>query len=121
MRRALPLMVAAGLIVSGPSWAQEAIATANNTPPPAPPANAAPLLLARHEGFSDEGAPLVGPCGAVGEVRDGVAEKPDKKPHGSVSASVGTHGYREVGGEVCVPVGDRTAVSIAFDTGRIGR
>ncbi len=121
MRRALPLMVAAGLIASGPAWAQEAIATANNTPPPAPAPTAAPILLARHQGFSDEGAPLVGPCGAVGEVHDGVAEKPDKAPHGEVSAGVGTHGYREIGGAVCVPVGDRTAVSIAFDAGRIGR
>ncbi len=121
MRRVLSLMVAAGLIAWGPSWAQEAIATANNTPPPAPPSTAAPLLLARHQGFSDEGEPLVGPCGAVGEVHDGVAERPDKKPHGSVSAAVGTHGYREVGGEVCLPVGDRTSVSIAFDAGRIGR
>jgi hypothetical protein len=121
MRRALPLLVAVGLIACEPSWAQEAIATASNSPAPAPTATAAPLTIGRRQGFSDEGAPIIGPCGAVGDVHEGVAEKPDKAPHGSVSASVGTHGYREVGGEVCIPVGDRTAVSIAFDAGHIGR
>ena len=121
MRRALTLIAAAGLIVSGPCAAQEAIATATNAPPPAPTTTAAPLALGHHQGFSDEGAPLVGPCGAVGEVHDGVAEKPDKKVHGEVSAGVGTHGYREVGGAVCIPVGDHAAVSVAFDVGRIGR
>jgi hypothetical protein len=120
MRRALTFIVAAGLIACGPSWAQEVIATATNAPPPAPPANAAPLALGHHRDFSDEGPPLVGPCGAVGEVHDGVAEKPDKDPHGSVYAGVGTRGYREVGGAVCMPVGDRTAVSVAFDVGHIG-
>jgi hypothetical protein len=121
MRRALPFIVAAGLVASGPCWAQEAIATATNASPPAPTTTAAPLLLGHRQGFSDEGAPLVGPCGAVGEVHDGVAEKPDKDPHGFVTAGVGTNGYREVGGAVCVPIGDHTAVSIAVNAGRIGR
>ena len=121
MRRALLLLVTVGIVTSAPCWAQEAIATANNTVPPIPATTAAPLFLRDHQGFSDEGPPLVGPCGAVGEIRDGEPQKPDKDPHGYVSAGVGTHGYREVGGAVCVPVGDHTAVSIAFDAGRIGR
>ncbi len=121
MRRVPYFLVVAGLIAWGPCWSQETIATASSAPPPAPPLNAEPLSLGHHQGFSDEGAPLVGPCGAVGAVHDGVAEKPDKNPHGFVSAGVGTNGYREVGGAVCVPVGDRVAVSIAFDAGRIGR
>jgi hypothetical protein len=121
MRRALPLIIVAGLIASGPSWAQEAIATASNTPPPAPTSSPAPLQLGGRDGFSDEGAPIVGPCGAVGAFHDGVAEKPDKTPHGSISAGVGTHGYREVGGVVCMPVGDHAAVTVAVDVGRIGR
>jgi hypothetical protein len=118
MRRALPLMIVAGLIGCAPAGAQEAIATASNAPPLAPSNLAAPLALGRHQGFSDEGAPIIGPCGAVGDVHDGVAEKPDKNPHGSISAGVGTHGYRDVGGAVCVPLGDHAAVSIAFDAGR---
>jgi hypothetical protein len=121
MRRALPFIVVAGLIASGPTWAQEAIATATNTPAPAPTSTAPPLSLGHHQGFSDEGAPLVGPCGAVGQVHDGVAEKPDKNPHGFVTAGVGTNGYREIGGAVCVPIGDHAAVSVAVNYGRIGR
>jgi hypothetical protein len=110
----------AGLIASGTARAQETIATAKTETPPAPSANAPPLLLPRHAEFDDEGPPLVGPCGAVGAVHDGVAEKPDKKPHGEVFAGVGTAGYREVGGVVCMPIGDHAAVSVAVDYGRIG-
>ena len=121
MRRALLLMITAGMIASGSCRAQEAIATASNTPPPVSTTTAAPLFLGHHQGFSDEGPPLVGPCGAVGEIHDGVPQKPDKDPHGYVSAGVGTRGYREVGGAVCVPIGDHAAVSVAIDAGRIGR
>ena len=120
MRRSLPLLAALGLIACGSSQAQEAIATAPSAPPPVSRASAAPLWVGRQQAFSDEGAPLVGPCGAVGDVVDGVPQKPDKKAHGMVSAGVGTHGYREVGGAVCVPIGDHGAVSLAFDVGRIG-
>ena len=101
--------------------AQEAIATATSTPPPSPPVNTPPLRLSRKEAFDDEGPPLVGPCGAVGEIKDGVPQKPDRQPHGEVFAGVGTHGYREVGGVVCVPVGDNGSVTLAIDAGRIHR
>ena len=120
MRRVLPLILAAGLI-AGTASAQEAIATAKAETPPAPPANAPPLSLGRHKDFDDEGPPLVGPCGAVGEVRDGVAQKPDRKPHGEVFGGSGTHGYREAGGVVCVPIGDHASVTVAVDAARIGR
>ena len=120
MRRALPILYVACLLAAGSLHAQEAIATAKAETPPAPPANAPPLMLPRHPQFDDEGAPLVGPCGAVGAVHDGIAEKPDKKVHGEVFAGVGTAGYREIGGAVCIPVGDHGAVSIAVDYGHIG-
>jgi hypothetical protein len=114
--------VLALLAMSAPgARAQEAIATATSTPPPSPPVNTPPLRLSRKETFDDEGPPLVGPCGAVGEIKDGVPQKPDRKPHGEVFAGVGTHGYREVGGVVCVPVGDNGSVTLAIDAGRIRR
>jgi len=121
MQRALPLILAAGLIVAGSASAQEAIPTASAAPPPAPPPSAAPLWISEHADFDDAGPPLIGPCGAVGAVHDGVAEKPDHNPHGEVFAGIGTSGYREVGGAICVPIGDHAAVSIAVDTARIGR
>ena len=121
MRRVLALSFAVGLFATGPASAQEAIATAKAETPPAPPANAPPLSLGRHSGFDDEGPPLVGPCGAVGAVHDGVREKPDRNPHGEVFGGIGTHGYREAGGVVCVPIGDHGAVTIAVDAAHIGR
>lgn len=122
MRRALSFAFACLLIAAGgPCGAQEVIATAKNTPPPAPPMSAAPLWLGHHADFDDEGPPRIGPCGAVGEVHDGVAEPPDKKVHGEVFGGVGTRGYREIGGVLCVPVGDHAAVTVAIDAGRIGR
>ncbi len=120
MSRALPLMFAI-LLVAGSVHAQEAIRTADGTPPPAPSAGAAPLALGGHEDFDDEGPAPVGPCGAVGQVKDGVMQPPDKKPHGEVFAGVGTHGYREGGAVVCAPIGDHGAVTLAVDVGRIGR
>jgi hypothetical protein len=119
MSRALPLMIAI-LVAGGAARAQEAIATAKGAPPPAPPA-AAPLTLGGHDDFDDEGPVPVGPCGAVGHVKDGVMQPPDKRPHGEVFGGVGTHGYREAGGVVCLPVGDHSAVTLAVDVGRIGR
>ena len=126
MRRAIPLILASGLtvlamIAAAPVRAQEAIPTATNTPPPAPPATSAPLRINQKQGFDDEGPPLVGPCGAVGEIKDGVPQKPDRNPHGEVFAGVGTHGYREAGGVVCMPIGDHAAVTVAIDAGRLGR
>jgi hypothetical protein len=57
-----------------------------------------------------------GPCGGPAKTADG---KTDKSPHGEVWAGVGTHGYREGGGVVCVPVGDQGSVTIAVDAGQI--
>ena len=45
----------------------------------------------------------------------------DRSPHGQVWGGVGTHGYRNVGGVVCVPVGDNSRVTIAVDSTNWGR
>jgi hypothetical protein len=58
----------------------------------------------------------VGPCGGPLKTADG---KTDKTPHGEAWAGVGTRGYREAGGAVCLPLGDNAAVSIAVDAGHI--
>jgi hypothetical protein len=44
--------------------------------------------------------------------------KMDKSPHGEVFAGAGSAGYREAGGQVCVPVGDHVAAHLAVDVGR---
>lgn len=56
--------------------------------------------------------PKLAPVGPDGE------PQVDHSPHGEVYAGVGTHGYREVGGSVCVPVGKTGAVDISVDQTR---
>jgi hypothetical protein len=109
----------AGAVVAGAAFAQEAIPTAAGSPTGgAPPTTSnGPLRLPEHH--FDDGDDIVrsvGPCGVPARA-DG---KPDRSPHGQVFAGVGTNGYREGGGIVCVPIGDKAAVTVAVDAGRIG-
>lgn len=126
MIRALSIALAAGLATAAGvsptiTVAQEAIPTAAGAPAAPVPASAArPITLPDTVEDEDAGPLPVGPCGAVGEVKDGQIQKPDRKPHGAVWARVGTRGYREAGGVVCQPIGDHSAVTIAVDAGRIG-
>jgi hypothetical protein len=85
--------------------------------PMAGPFGAPPLRLDNGPGMGPGflRAP-VGPCGGPAKTEDG---KTDKTPHGEVWAGVGTHGYREGGGVVCVPLSDRAAVTIAVDAGQM--
>jgi hypothetical protein len=111
-------IAAAGLAVGGSASAQEAIPTATGSPTGgAPvPVSSGPLRLSDHIENGDNILRSVGPCGAPPKP-DGT---PDKSPHGEVYAGVGTHGYREGGGVVCLPIGDKAAVTVAVDAGRIG-
>jgi hypothetical protein len=123
MIRVFSIALAATLIAAG-AQAQEAIPTAANAPSagapaPASPATAAPITLSDRQEFDDRGPLPVGPCGAVAQVKDGQVQKPDKNPHGEVWAGVGTSGYRDIGGTVCVPIGDHAAVNIAVDSEHI--
>lgn len=111
-------IVGAVAALAGPVFAQEAIPTAAGSPTGgAPvPASTGPLRLPDRIDNGDDIVRSVGPCGAPPKA-DG---KPDRSPHGDVFAGVGTHGYREGGGVVCVPIGDKAAVTLAVDAGRIG-
>jgi hypothetical protein len=110
--------LALGAAFPVPALAQEAIPTAVGAPgdgaPPAP--EDAPLRLSDRIDRGEEFLRPIGPCGGPALTRDG---KPDKAPHGEVWAGIGTHGYRDIGGVVCAPLGDKGAVSIAVDAGRI--
>ena len=101
--------------------AQEAIPTAQDSElggaPPLPPLGPMTLPPRHPDGVrnmvrSDD---VVGPCGGVVDPKTG---KLDKSPHGEVYAAAGTGGYRETGGQVCVPVGDHVAVNLGIDIGR---
>ena len=111
-------LVIAGVAMAGAAPAQEAIPTAGGSPTGGAPVpqSSGPLRLPDH--YADNGDNIVrsgSPCGAPPKP-DGT---PDRAPHGEVFAGVGTHGYREGGGVVCVPLGDRAAVTVAVDAGRI--
>ena len=117
---ARPAVVCLALATALPTvgLAQEAIPTAPSAPgygaPPAP--ESGPLRLSDR---IDEGPDILrpmGPCGGPARKEDG---KPDRSPHGEVWAGIGTHGYRDIGGVVCAPLGDNAALSIAVDAGQI--
>ena len=108
-------MIAALAALTGPASADEAIPTAGGgSAAPAARGAAAPILIPDHDAFDHDVVRSVGPCGGLAKA-DG---KPDKNPHGEVFAGVGTHGYREGGGVVCMPLGDHAAATIAVDVGR---
>ena len=114
----------AALAVAGGAVAQEAISTAANASGGGAPAQASPpgtpIVLSNRTNERDDRGPLpIGPCGGVKITDDGRAQ-PDKSPHGAVWGGVGTHGYREAGGAVCVPLGDSGRVSIVVDDTRWG-
>jgi hypothetical protein len=120
MVRAAILILALGAVGAGAARAQEAIATAQAAAPPAPAAGATPPPLPERPRYSDEGPLPVGPCGNEAKVVDGEIQKPDHNPHGEVFAGVGTHGYREGGAVVCLPLGDTASLTVAVDAARIG-
>jgi hypothetical protein len=124
MNRVLPLIICAAFMIASVAWAQEAIPTAANAPGGgAPPtANGGPISLGdKSSHFDDRGPVPIGPCGApYKQTADGQL-KQDKDPHGEVWGGVGTHGYREAGGAVCIPLGQNAQVSIAVDTTHWGR
>ena len=98
--------------------AQEAIPTAPNAPgygaPPEP--ESGPLRLSDRIDEGPDALRPMGPCGGPAIKENG---KPDRSPHGEVWAGVGSHGYRDIGGVVCAPLGDNAAMSIAVDAGQL--
>jgi len=111
------LTALAALFAANAAPAQETIATAVHDPILVSP-NAAPEDTLRLDGYG-RGPDVLGPrgpCGGPAKTADG---RNDRTPHGEVWAAAGTHGYREAGGAVCLPLSDRSAVSIAIDAGQM--
>lgn len=105
MKAALSCLAALALLAGQAAWAQEAIPTAAN-----------PTMIADRDSMHDDRGPVpVGPCGKPYKDDGKGGLKPDKNPSGEVWGAVGTHGYHDVGGAVCIPAGKNSAVSIAID------
>ena len=96
------LVPAAALAEPAPAASDAPVATAKGAPS-APPSTTSTDI----KNFIDEGA------------KDDSEPAPDHKPHGFISAGVGTNGYREVAGAVTLPVGDKVNVDLAIDIGQI--
>ena len=112
------ISIALAVAVASSAHAGEAISTAGGAgaAPAVSAPTGAPILISEHDAFDHDIQRAVGPCGGVAKTDDG---KPDKSPHGEVFAGVGTRGYREAGGVVCVPLGDHAAATIAIDVGHV--
>jgi hypothetical protein len=106
-------LVAILLCAAAPAWADGPIATTSAAEASAPQPNSAAPPLPANAGVAP-GAQQVamGPCGPEKVKPDGTLET---SPHGEVVAGVGTHGYRELGGAICQPVGQNGAVSLSID------
>jgi hypothetical protein len=123
LARAAIACLALGAAVPTAVLAQEAIPTAPSAPGYGAPGDGAPSAPEsgplRLSDRIDEGPDVLrpmGPCGGPARKEDG---KPDRSPHGEVWAGIGSHGYRDIGGVVCAPLGDNAALSIAVDAGQI--
>ena len=120
MRLVSSLALAAMLAMSASALAQEAIPTAAGAPEngaPIPASSPKPLTIDDTRDHFDDGPRPVNRCGVPAH-DDGTL---DRRVHGEVFASVGTHNYREVGGAACIPLGDKGAAAIAIDVGQYGR
>jgi hypothetical protein len=140
MKRILALSSVLAMAATA-ALAQEAMATRpadSPAPPPAAPvadldrapseqdqaAEWARRVLARANGQlppTDERAVAMAEAGISPEdAKRGCVRNPDRSPHGEVTASVGSRGYRGVGGVVTQPVGDCGQVTIGISTSQGG-
>ncbi|MDP2214085.1 hypothetical protein [Phenylobacterium sp.] len=108
----------------GSALAQDGpIATGRTGDPPSASASAAPLgqdpePTVRAEAPGDWARRVIAgePApGAVAQAQQGrCPTRVDNQPHGQVWGSVGTGGYREVGGVVTQPIGDCATVTVGM-------
>jgi hypothetical protein len=121
-----PAALATALLVAafaGSALADEGpIATGRADNPPASTAASAPIgqglePTLRAEAPGDWARRVMAGEPAPEEVAEAQGRCPtrvDKRPHGEVWGSVGTGGYREVGGVVTQPIGDCATVTIGM-------
>jgi hypothetical protein len=109
--RATALATGLVLLLHGPALADGPIATAATVGPSAPQPDApAPPLPPSRPGDPADAPMVMGPCGPEKVSADGHVST---APHGEVEAGIGTHGYRQVAGVVCQPIGENGAVTIS--------
>jgi hypothetical protein len=103
------LIASCGLLAPAAALADTAaagdapVATAQGAPAP-PVTTEAQIQTFIHDDESDQPPP----------------PRRDRKPHGFVTAGIGTNGYRQVGGLVVMPIGDNGELAVAIDYTTIG-
>jgi hypothetical protein len=120
--RHLLALAALALLAAAPARADEVIKTGTDAAPPAAEApiesTTAPSDDAHAQAIGEWGRRVMSGEPAPDEerqakARSGCTSAADRKPHGEVWGSVGTGGYRGVGGVVTQPIGDCGQVTIA--------
>jgi hypothetical protein len=107
--RSMILATVAVLVLAAPAMAQAPISTARASVAPQPTEGAPPLPEEDASAAQQGPQVAMGLCGPQKIKPDGTLET---KPHGELEGTVGTGGYRSVGGYVCQPVGQHAAVAV---------
>ena len=101
------------LLCAAPAWADGPIATTSSAQVSAPQPSTVPPPLPSNQNIRGGPQPVaMGPCGLEKVKPNGELET---APHGEVDAGIGNHGYREIGGTICQPIGQNGAVSLSID------
>lgn len=124
-RSAAAAFAAVLALSAGVAGAQEAISTAKDATPPDVSQEPPPPPLQPPSATSNLAPVLPGPCGTgpvpkVAPVNADGGPQVDHSPHGEVSVGADSRGGRYAEGSVCVPIGDRSSVSIDVGEGRSG-
>jgi hypothetical protein len=128
--RHLLALAALALLAAAPARADEVIKTGTDAPPPVaeatPASTPGPADDAHAKAIGEWGRRVMSGEPAPEEARQakaGCTPAADRKPHGEVWGSVGTGGYRGVGGVVTQPIGDcgQVTIAVSHEEGRAWR
>jgi hypothetical protein len=110
------VLALSGIMSAGVAGAQEAIATAKGVTPPDVSGDPPPPPI-QPPAATNLAPVLPGPCGTgpvprVAPVNADGGPQVDRSPHGEVSVGADSRGGRYAEGSVCVPIGDKSFVSV---------
>lgn len=110
-RRPSSIVALAAAAVMAPAFAlasDEVVSTARLTGAPPAEGPSAEDILSRLEAIPSRDS--------ESEVAPPFAERrADRKPHGSMGVAIGTGGYRSIGGDVVIPLGENGTLGLAVE------
>ena len=108
---AIAAALLAGSALPGAALADGPIATAGAGPAAPQPTTPPPPLSSGDDAAHQGPLMAMGPCGPEKVKADGSLAT---TPHGEIEVGAGTHGYREIAGSVCQPIGQDGAVALSI-------